>query len=195
MITTFGDIRSILHQEPSQETWQALCEAIDGYTGSEPLEEVVLPYCVGVLDGWPEEVERAAPYHWGEPLLGSEVPPQLVLCTALNLEWGPPVGPDGARALASSPLLGGLRHLSLKDCDILDEGAQALASSPQLGNLRTLNLMRTSLTAAGVEALAQSPHLVNLRVLRLSDDLGPRAIEALAASRDALGGAAGYTFV
>ena len=105
MSTTFGDLRSLLHAEPGDEVWQTLCRALDDYSDSEPLEELVLPYCLRVLMRWPQQVARQAPARWAQGLLaGQPPPPILALCTHLNLEDNN-IDDEGARALATSPYL------------------------------------------------------------------------------------------
>jgi uncharacterized protein (TIGR02996 family) len=111
------------------------------------------------------------------------------------------LGTATARALANSPHLAGLRHLSARNVGFQasefahlasssflrltsldlgynsggDEGAIALAESPASESLRTLRLQRIDLGDDGAEALLESPHLTNLRELSLygNRDLSP----------------------
>ena len=104
MSTTFGDIRSILHGEPGEEAWWSLCWAIREYDGEVLMAEVVLPYCLGVLQSWPGEVARAAPGDWKRALLRNQGPPALTLCTHVTLQ-NVVIRPNEAASLAASPYL------------------------------------------------------------------------------------------
>jgi uncharacterized protein (TIGR02996 family) len=109
----------------------------------------------------------------------------------------PPVGDEGAAALAASPWLGGLRvlHLSqqgigpagtqalsrsrylaglhtlgLGQCPLGDEGARAIAGSPRMAGLRSLRLRDCGIGSTGAKVLAESPHLGPLALLELRDN-------------------------
>ena len=210
-MSDFGDIRSLLHGEPGITTWQELCRALDDYQGSAPLEEVVLPYCLQVLQRWPRRKERLAPKHWYMALLEQGRPePRLLLCNTLDLRlerlddagigvlansphlehitWldlrGGSIGPAGAQLLAASPLASGLTFLNLSLQHICDEGAQALARAPQLAQLTSLNLRDNQIGDEGARALASSPHLSNLEELFLwgGNIIRDRGARALAES-------------
>jgi Ran GTPase-activating protein (RanGAP) involved in mRNA processing and transport len=71
--------------------------------------------------------------------------------TSLDLGWNQ-IGPAGARALATSPVLANLEWLNLYHNDILDEGACALAAA-QLPRLRGLNMCRNGLTPRAAAAI------------------------------------------
>jgi uncharacterized protein (TIGR02996 family) len=91
---------------------------------------------------------------------------------------------EGARALASSPHLTGLRRLWLGLDGILgDEGVEALAASAALAGLTVLHLIDSRITARAVRALARSAHLRGLTVLNLAENrIGPEAALAIAGS-------------
>jgi uncharacterized protein (TIGR02996 family) len=116
------------------------------------------------------------------------------------------LGGNSARAVARSPHLAGLRHLTarnvgfgspefadLADSRFLrltgldlgynaggDEGAIALAESPASASLRTLRLQRIDLGDDGARAILESPHLANLRELSL---YGNRDVSPIMAQR------------
>ena len=112
-----------------------------------------------------------------------------------SLDFQGPIGPEGARALAGSPHVAGLRTLvlpchrlgpsgtralvesphlaALEDLDlgsngIGDQGARALAAAAGLQTLRGLDLWANGITAEGARALARSPHLAGLTRLDLA---------------------------
>lgn len=70
---------------------------------------------------------------------------------------------DVDEALFDSPLLAGIRSLSMNRCGLHDLHLQMLAASPYVTNLRWLSVAENHLTLAAAEALAASPHLGNLR--------------------------------
>jgi uncharacterized protein (TIGR02996 family) len=72
------------------------------------------------------------------------------------------LGNDGARVLAASPHLAGLRVLNLTWCDIGDEGARALAESPHLNQLVSLELPNNPLGDPGFRPFLETPHLRSL---------------------------------
>ena len=74
----------------------------------------------------------------------------------LDLGWNQ-IADEGVEALVSSPLMRGLRALSLLYNNITDRGIEALASDPSLGSLRELKL--SSLTEHGLRTIEQSPYL------------------------------------
>lgn len=76
-----------------------------------------------------------------------------------------PIGDDGVRLLAESPLLQSITHLKLRECGIGDTGVTALAGSTRTTALRELNLGHNALTDAAAEALAASDSLRNLERL------------------------------
>ncbi len=77
------------------------------------------------------------------------------------------LSPEGARSLANSPQLGGLRHLYLIDHPIGDDGARAIAESPCLRSLESLELSGAGIGPTGVIALASSPNLASMRTIHL----------------------------
>jgi uncharacterized protein (TIGR02996 family) len=93
------------------------------------------------------------------------------------------IGGAGARILAESPQVAGLRSLSLAGHSLGQPGAQALAGSRYLTNLEALDLTGCNLARSAVTLLAQSPKLPRLRRLVLADNpLGDSDVRALAAS-------------
>jgi uncharacterized protein (TIGR02996 family) len=94
------------------------------------------------------------------------------------------INADGARSLARSPHVAGLRVLDVSHNVLIGgAGVSSLARSPQLAGLRCLRLDATGCAPNGAAALARSPHLANLTVLSLSAaDMRPAGVAALAAS-------------
>jgi uncharacterized protein (TIGR02996 family) len=94
-----------------------------------------------------------------------------------------PVTAHGARLLAESPYLGGLKALHLYRNNIGDAGLEALASAPWFGGLRILTLNDNGLSEVGVRALARIPQPLCLARLFLnSNPIGDQGTAALAES-------------
>jgi uncharacterized protein (TIGR02996 family) len=103
--------------------------------------------------------------------------------TELELGGDNILGPEGARALASSPHRTGLRYLGLWSTDLGDAGAGALTAYPNLSRLEVLDLQGNEIGDRGAIALAGAAHLASLRVLDLHNNrIALAGAEALAAS-------------
>jgi uncharacterized protein (TIGR02996 family) len=93
---------------------------------------------------------------------------------------GNEIGPEGVEALVASPAFAGLRALDLtRNLRVHGAGIQALASSPHVGNLETLGLREFTMLGrpqgqmvVDIEALASSRHLRNLATLDLANNNG-----------------------
>jgi uncharacterized protein (TIGR02996 family) len=96
---------------------------------------------------------------------------------------GGPLGPKGVEALAVSARLAGLTSLDLYDTGCGDAGARAVAESPHWRKLTELSLEASHVGDPGVEALAASPNMAGVRTLNLfCNELWDRGARALAAS-------------
>jgi uncharacterized protein (TIGR02996 family) len=94
------------------------------------------------------------------------------------------VGPEGVRALAEQPK-GILSELDMGWCSVGTEGAKILAGSPHLSGLKSLRLASNKIHRPGVEAIARSDHLRVLRHLDLSfNHVGEAGARALLARAD-----------
>ncbi len=81
-----------------------------------------------------------------------------------------------------------LTFLTINQCGIGDEGMEAIAASPAMKNLEHLSLYGNDITARGALALARSPHLTNLRsVLGLDDREKTFGVEAARALNERFG--------
>jgi uncharacterized protein (TIGR02996 family) len=77
------------------------------------------------------------------------------------------IGNAGARLLAESSQLAGIRGLNLSDTGLGDAGVAALATSVHVQGLRELYLDGNRIGRDGVHALIRSTHLGNLKTLSL----------------------------
>ncbi len=75
------------------------------------------------------------------------------------------LGEVGARVLAASPTLDGLKRLRLAGCGIPDEGARILAHSPHLNRLVAIDLGNNPVGDPGFRGFLETPYLRGLRRL------------------------------
>jgi uncharacterized protein (TIGR02996 family) len=110
----------------------------------------------------------------GNQIVGSELqalsgvrPPPLLRSVSLGYN---PIGPEGARHIATLPAFSGLEALDLDwpFARIGDEGARALAGSDGLTALTHLRLEGNDITGAGAEALTTAHYFRNLKTLSLT---------------------------
>ncbi len=94
------------------------------------------------------------------------------------------IGPAGARALAESPHVAGVRELDLTGNQLADDGTRAVGESECLPNLRRLVLMHNQIADGGARALAFSPVMAGLDFLDVSSNRITRSgIDALWSAR------------
>lgn len=62
-MASFGDIRAILQDGASQQTWHKLATGLRDWYGREPVE-VVVDYCKDHLSRWPADLRTLAPAGW-----------------------------------------------------------------------------------------------------------------------------------
>jgi uncharacterized protein (TIGR02996 family) len=89
------------------------------------------------------------------------------------------VDAEAAKALAASPLLGRVKHLTIRG-EIGDEGAAALAASPLVTGLERLNLKDNGITDQGAMCLARAGLTRCKRLALTGNPVGDEGAEALA---------------
>jgi uncharacterized protein (TIGR02996 family) len=110
-------------------------------------------------------------------LLPSRRPGRLA---CLDLSDNFRVGDQGASTLVSSPRLGRLTHLWLKNCGVGGDGIRALGASAHLENLTALDLSGPHADAEFIPALAAAPLVGRLTTLLLNEAFGSEQTSALA---------------
>lgn len=159
-MSDFEDVRSALHQVPSEGAWRHLCEVLLTYHGEAPFKEVILPYCQGALTQWPVWV-RSAPREWfPTPPRRSRSQRLIPLITHLNLTRHPNMRASWSPAGRGS---GEAR-------DRVDEQLTPLS---WLLHVTALSLCHTGLTARTMAQIVENPALSAVRYLRLGHSYRP----------------------
>lgn len=192
----FGELRSILQEPPSPQSWAKLCLVIERF-GPGELERVALPYACAHLTRWPITM-RALPHRWLVLLLSGRSVPWMPLVRHLDMSSSALLHDVACAALMRQPALEYLDSLCIKSVERVSfRGVQLLLSSPHLHNLgalklsglglydqtleailsqlravalRRLDLSQNSLTLRGLEGLLHTPGLQKLSALNLSDN-------------------------
>ena len=200
-LSTFGEVRSIAQGEPTANQWKKLCRMLESWEDPVSLEQVVLPYLMGALSRWPDDL-RVAPEHWVSRQLGGEDIPALLVtrkivlrsmwfgasannsealthspgfanCVILQIQAGTGVSELVAMLDAKESWLTRIKSLRFFNVDLGDELAMMLLASKNLSRLEELRLDYAKLTGATLEALAGSPMAASLKSLGLQHiDLG-----------------------
>jgi uncharacterized protein (TIGR02996 family) len=98
--------------------------------------------------------------------------------------WFSTLGIDGARALATSPLLARVATLKIDNTQLGNEGIAAVIGSPHLANVERLLAGGNSISHDGASSIANSIYLKNLRMLFLSSNqIGDKGAEAIGQSK------------
>ena len=151
----FGELRQLLQQPPSPEGWEAVCRAIerldvDPLTGRLAAEAI--PYALGYLERWPEEL-RQAPARWTRQLLEGGGGPWLRLVRGLEIE-GATLDLQRALFLAERDELRGLRRLVLRGVELAPEVVATLAGAAPLEGLTELVLKDCMLRGHGLRLIS-----------------------------------------
>lgn len=204
----------LLARSPSEEAFRAILDLLGRLAGAEL--EAGIARAEAALETWPDETRCAGeqvlvddlesgaplrptavllrklafePTHGGcEPrfVVALARSPELSRLTILDLS-GEDVECDGAEAIATSPVLQGLKDLRLGQ-RIGDGGFVAIARSPYLARLERLELAGTISDDDTAHALAASPHLTRLARLDVefdgeADEMADDALWTLGMSR------------
>lgn len=99
-----------------------------------------------------------------QAILNPRADPESIRLVELDLRHNE-LGNEGARVLAHSRHMAGVKVLRLVGCGIEDDGARALAESPHLNRLVELDLSNNPIDDSGLRAFLDTPHLRSLRRL------------------------------
>ena len=201
-------LRELLHEEPTQRTWDRALDLVRAAQGAD--RAVYVSYLVQHADSWPRALRRLTAE---DVTIGLDPLPELwSICGTLSLGGSGlkptdienltasgylghlcgldlsnnHVGPAGARLLAQCAGLSRLTYLNVGRSRIGDDGARALADSPFLGGLEHLAVGRASLRSQGVQDLLSSRLLRGVHTLEIDrTSVGVRGAQALSRNPDA----------
>lgn len=178
----FGELRSLLHEDPSSEAWFRLCRLIEParWLDRRRWRDQILPYARAHLESWPASL-REAPHRWVELILRGQGHEACSLSRSLTLHLQVLTGPE-IRSLLTASWSEHLEEVTLRTVGLGPEsGALLAALSPGLRRLRCLDVRRNDLGDDGLEALARTDGAPALRILSLAEnDIGSRGAAALA---------------
>jgi hypothetical protein len=184
----FGELRSLLQQEPSARVWEQLCEQVTGVRWERTAERW-LPYAMDILDrGWPDHL-RKLQNKW----ITRKKVTAAKLCRAVDIGYPNPrqleqlvtlVETHGLRLTALSmsgidwesegQLKRFLAHTELESLHVpfwLGELlAKQLKRKGVVERLRVLRLGTTGMSSEAVLGVVGSGHLKALRELELRDN-------------------------
>ncbi len=205
---TLERLRDLLHEAPTQATWDSALDLVRAAQG--PDRAVYVDYLVQHAETWPAPTRRLTSEDVPSGL--DPLPDLWPVCGALSLQNAglkPPdvvalteaqrlgqlrgldlshnhVGADGAAAVAGCPELSGLTHLDLGRSRIGDDGARSLGDSTALRSLSHLRIGSASLRSGGVQDLFSAPLMAQLESLEMDrTPVGVRGAQALAANPNA----------
>lgn len=213
-MTTFGDVRSLLHtlqedEEQQVQAWEQLLVSLIRAHRELPgeFEEQWLPYVMGSLEAWPDEI-RLAPRDWINLIINKKDPGPLMqlvravdvtrmtnprlqkMCKQEGFEWvrslslgGHIVKSDTIKALAKARSLKNLDGLFCEHGKLGANKIIGLSKAPFMKKIRRLTLRACGLNANAVHKLLAKNTLEHLEHLDLSlnEEEMAQAFEALSA--------------
>lgn len=167
----FGDVRSLLQQPPSHQSWAQLCAWVER-SDDEELEQAVLPYVRQHLSRWPDRM-RAAPRAWLDRMLqdSKKRVPAMALVSVLDLRsyaaarasWNKERDEDLSWILRRTELEY-VRHILMHRVSPTVGELGALAANPAAAKVESIELGECELPAnSDGRALLEVRELVGLR--------------------------------
>jgi len=186
-VDEFGDVRSLLHGERTQSTWEAICTWLEQRRATEDgSEDPVVDYVLAQIEQWPVAL-RTCPADWLRLMLPAEAVPMGMFAELLNVvrtldvnvllavRRSAPQAGDLARVLAVDGWTK-LERLVWQDVPMGRDDFSALATHPAMSHVRELSLGRRGLDdemvpwAEALGAITQwSPRVVRLDEMALTD--------------------------
>ena len=156
MSNDFGELRSALHGEPSEEGWARLCAAADAWDDDRFADEA-LGYVLEELEDWPDAF-REAPPEWCEMAREGRFASKLALACMF-----PEVTLDDdlfAKWL-DAPAMRSVHTLELKGIEG-HELIERLAEGSELRRVKKIDLENSSIGLEGFRKLVESEHLTQM---------------------------------
>jgi len=168
-LSTFGDLRSLLHGaytlEEQNERWEDLLAMLEDAHESnrDEVEEQWLPYALIQLESWQDEA-RVAPRDWVNKLIRGVSPGVLMaLVRAIDVAR---IGNPRFMKVCENDAFQWVTHLSFGGHKIMLESIRALGSSQHFTNLTSLVFHDTNLGSVKLNALARASFIDRLKTLR-----------------------------
>lgn len=170
----FGQLRAILHQGPSAQTWLQLERLSLSWPDSPYVRQVAIPYAEDMLGRWPRSLheQRRWPSQWLAMLANRQAVPWASLARSFKFDPVQMSRFAGTGVAMLLPYAHSLTHLDLNHMSPLDQDLSALLmlSSPQLEHLtlNRLNMPPRELTKLLSQAEHIGPHLKHLSLSRVN---------------------------
>ena len=183
--TTFGQVRSLLQQPPSDDAWSDLFHALRHWPREniQQLDTELIRYCQSYVATWPDSLQRGFPPTTFSPprkaggkklspagrleLAIDQDHPVFTLINALSF-WSIGATVESMMVLIRRDIASQLRHLDLSGCHVNEDMLAALSQAPEFSNLVTLDLSENDLTNDHLEVLLSGSEFSKLEVLNLS---------------------------
>lgn len=181
----FGELRSMLHQPPSERAFATLMRRFERMWNKHPARtrDELFPYAQGVLETWPDAT-RTIPGRWRHAFWTKRgtVPVELLSLGRRLTFTHEKVSAAQLEVLISHDAGSALTHLELTTCELDDTHVLALIHAPSA--LRVLDLGGNDIGVEGARALAESALATRLTSLLLWDNtLGDEGVTAIASRR------------
>ena len=174
---TFGDLRSLVQQEPTDQVWAKVCAMVQRWPDEGDKRQRVLPYLQGVVRQWPASI-RVAQRGWFDRLLLGFDSPEMALVGHVKFE-GRKLSIQEMQHLCRAPNLGQVEILSFYGSGLEPPMIQALLEA-KMPQIHTLQFVQNPLSDQGLKVLAAYPRLAELCALQLSfAQVGPQGLESL----------------
>jgi hypothetical protein len=169
-MTTFGDLRSAVHRQPSRENFQHVIALLEGADASEEaVRDEWIPYLASSLSAWPDDAR--APGKDQVKALEKRDTAWSGLVRTLDYE-GATLSQKRVRAIAAAAHLSHIERLDLRASSIRWPLLGELVESAPFGKLRSFALRKSNssgVDAEVFEALLASPMLSEVEELYFND--------------------------
>ncbi len=173
----FGEIRSLLHQPPSEEAWGKLCRLIDRWDEGD-LHTQIIPYVLSNLRRWPAHLRLAQPA-WLDLELAGAKPPQWQLVRAIACD-GRVLDYTLCQALNQRLITHDIVALQARNTHIESREMQQFVNEEAQQHLRLLDWSQSSMDEVSLHAFAHAIYYTQLHTLRFNDSpLGNQGVATL----------------
>ena len=165
----FGELRSLLMGKQSSYQWNKICRLLDQWDEDDYFLNVVLPYAVDYLKGWPHDI-RLAPQRWVKCAIGGEPTYRMQIATKLSCSRKK-FSDKKLCALFSQPGVASITEAVLNDNYAGASFVDVLIGSAYTSNIKKLDLQHNRLGSTAVRVLVQSDWFAHVEVLEIANML------------------------